>query len=43
MDKKKDIMGYTILKKIGKGSYGTVFKVQRKNDKQIFALKYINI
>ncbi len=43
MEKKKEINGYIILKRIGKGSYGTVFKVMRKKDEKIYALKYINI
>ncbi len=34
---------YKILKKIGKGSFGTVYKVKRIEDGQILALKYINI
>ena len=31
-----------VIKKIGKGSYGTVYKVRRKEDQKIYALKYLN-
>ena len=34
---------FTILKQIGKGSFGTVYKVKRKSDNKIYALKTINI
>jgi len=34
---------FTILQELGKGSYGVVQKVQRKQDKQYYALKVVNI
>ena len=34
---------FDLLKQIGKGSYGTVFKARRKSDKQIYAIKTINL
>ena len=33
---------FEILKLLGKGSYGKVFLVEKKDDKQLFALKVIN-
>lgn len=41
--KELKIKDYIILKKIGKGAYGTVYKVKWEKDSQIFALKYLNI
>ena len=37
------IPAYEIVKKIGKGSYGKVYKVLRKADNQIFAMKTLEI
>lgn len=34
---------FDIIKQVGKGSYGTVFKVRRKSDQSIYAMKTINI
>lgn len=34
---------FEIIKQIGKGSFGTVFKVRRKSDNTIYAMKSINI
>ena len=34
---------YKIIKQVGKGSYGTVFKVRRKSDGLIYAIKTINL
>ena len=34
---------FEILKQIGKGSFGTVYKVRRKSDNKIYAIKTINI
>lgn len=34
---------YEIVKKIGKGSYGWVYKVKRKSDNEIFAMKTLEI
>lgn len=40
MSKSKD---YEIICKIGQGSFGTVYKVKRKSDKQILVMKMIKI
>ena len=37
------INDFEVIKQIGKGSYGTVFKVKRKKDGQIYAMKCILI
>lgn len=37
------INDFEILKQIGKGSYGTVYKVKRKKDGEIYAIKCISI
>ena len=34
---------YEILTKIGQGSFGTVFKVRRKSDRQILVMKLIKM
>lgn len=34
---------FEVIKQIGKGSYGTVFKVRRRSDNTIYAMKTINI
>ena len=34
-----NISAYDILNKLGQGSFGVVFKVQRKDDKQKYVLK----
>ncbi len=34
---------FTIMRKIGEGSYGKVYKVKTKKDNQVYALKTINI
>ena len=34
---------FQIIKKVGEGSYGKVYKVRRKSDDQIYAIKTINI
>lgn len=34
---------FEIIKQIGKGSYGTVFKVRKRSDQQTYAMKTINI
>lgn len=35
--------GFTIIKQLGKGSYGTVFKVRRVSDGQCYALKTVDL
>lgn len=35
--------GYDVLKQVGKGAYGVVFKVRSKKEKTIYALKTIDI
>jgi serine/threonine protein kinase len=42
-EKKSTLRDFDLLKQIGKGSYGTVYKARRKSDKQIYAIKTINI
>jgi len=37
------MQNYTKLKKIGKGSYGTVYTVKRKKDGTVFAMKVMRI
>ena len=35
--------GFTILKQLGQGSYGTVYKVRRQSDNQNYALKVVDL
>ena len=35
--------GFEILKKLGDGSYSVVYKVRRKIDNNIYALKKVNL
>ena len=37
----KQIKDYLIKEKLGTGSFGVVFKVQKKSDKNYFVLKQI--
>ena len=37
------IEGYTILEKIGKGTYGKVYKARDQNSKKIVALKIMGL
>ena len=39
MPKIPKLEGYNILKKIGSGSFGTVFKCQKVEDNKFFAIK----
>src|ERR1700682_3035254 len=34
---------FTILQQLGKGSYGTVYKVKRHADNEIYCMKVINV
>ena len=34
---------FEVIKKVGEGSYGKVYKVRRKSDQKIYAIKTINI
>ena len=43
MNKETSYSDFTILKTVGRGSFGTVYKVCRKADNQIYAIKEINI
>ena len=40
-NKKLTVNDFTTLKVIGKGSYGTVLLVEKKDDKQIYAMKIL--
>ena len=40
--KENPALKYKIIGKIGKGGFGTIFKVVRHEDQQIFALKFTN-
>ncbi|OHT06812.1 AGC family protein kinase [Tritrichomonas foetus] len=35
--------GFTIIKQLGQGSYGTVYKVKRQSDNQNYALKVVDL
>ena len=41
MEKRKIIKDYIIISTLGKGSYGIVYKVKKKNDNNIYVLKKI--
>lgn len=40
---KTSMKDFTIVKKIGEGAFGKVYKVKRKDDNQTYAIKVINI
>ena len=40
-NKKLSVNDFTTLKVIGKGSYGTVLLVEKKDDKKIYAMKIL--
>lgn len=37
------MQSFTVVKQVGKGAFGTVFKVIRKSDNKVYAIKTINI
>ena len=37
------IRNFEVLKKLGKGAFGSVYKVKRINDNKIYALKKIKL
>ena len=37
----KTVQDFTILKKIGSGAFGTVFKIKRKTDGKFYAMKRV--
>lgn len=41
--KSLNLKGFTEIKQIGHGSYGSVYKAQRQTDKNIYAVKSINV
>ena len=43
MKESSRLWDYEVLDELGKGEYGQVFKVQNKKDRQIYALKKVNI
>lgn len=43
MDQTKTIRDYELIKGIGKGAYGRVYKVIRKSDQRLIALKVIDV
>ena len=43
MASKSSIKDFEVLNKLGQGSFGTVFKVRRKADKNLYVMKIINI
>lgn len=43
MEKKSSINDFKILKKLGEGSYGKVYQVQRRDSKEVFAMKEIKV
>ena len=42
MEKKSSISDFEVLNKLGEGAFGQVFKVKRKADGNIYALKKVN-
>ena len=43
MQEQNRLWDYEVLKELGKGEYGQVFKIQSKKDHRIYALKKINL
>ena len=42
-NKRSSMKDFDVIKQIGKGSYGVVYKVRRKSDKKIYAIKTISL
>ena len=42
-ERKTTMKDFVILKQVGKGSYGTVFKARRRSDSLTYAIKTINL
>jgi NIMA (never in mitosis gene a)-related kinase len=43
IDSRSQLHNFEFYQKIGKGAYSSVWKVRRKNDDQIYALKMIKL
>ena len=43
MHEQNRLWDYQVIKELGRGEYGQVFKVQSKKDNKIYALKKINL
>lgn len=43
MHEQNRLWDYEVLKELGKGEYGQVYKIQSKKDQRIYALKKINL
>lgn len=43
LDKTTTLMDFETVKMVGKGSFGEVYKVIRKSDQKVYAMKKINL